>query len=192
MRTTKTRALIGVLVAALLGLFTAVAAAPAAPAAAGGSSMVICFPVYKGNVVIDWHCFDLPVEQCQPPCGPWGFDLKENIVLPVEVEHKYVDQLGQGFQQIGLGDLRGAADSFLGAAATLGRTEVTLGEAGFVDLERNELVPMGDSWLIAAGTDVGNGIWMMQQALSGRDPSPWIARGMEAFTSAYHHCAVHR
>jgi hypothetical protein len=198
----RTRILVGLLVAALLGLFTATVAAPATPAHASPSTM-ICFPIYHDGQIVDWRCLELPVFICPPPCGPWGIDLRENIVLPRDVESGYLDALGNGLALVGAAavepDPRQAAalreraeEQFLASAAILGDVEVSLGATGFADLRRNALGPPTEPWLEKAGTDVGNGIWYMQAALAGPDPSPWLDAGMQEFSSAYEHLATHR
>jgi len=189
------------LLTVMLGLLAALVAVPATPAHATPSGM-LCFPIHddKGDIV-EWHCIEIPVVICPPPCGPWAIELYEDIVLPRDVEIDYLDQLGGGLELVGAATferdpavaerlLDRAEDLFVASAAVLRGAKVQVGDVGFADLAGNQIRsdPSLD-WLEVAGTDVGNGIWDMQAALIEPRPDPWLEAGMEEFGSAYQHLA---
>ncbi len=189
------------LVTLILAAVVALVAVPATPVYANSGTMV-CFPVYDGEGnLIDFHCFEIPVLYCEPPCSPFTIDFSEDIVLPVEMEFTYLDQLGRGLQLVGAATLeRNAASArrlmdqaraqFLASAATMGRARVTSIEVGVADLRANRVLPNpGLAWLDAAGTDVGNGIVQMKAALGDPSPDPWVQAGLGFYQSAYRHLA---
>lgn len=195
MRTRRVRRLLGTLMAVAIGLFGAAVAAAPAQANTGG---MLCFPVYQGNQIIDWECVPIDIVACEPPCGLWSFDPHEDIVLPQEIEIEYLSELGQGMSLVSQAAmarnpevarrlLNDAQQAFLSSARTLRDTRITGVDVGIPDLRRNTVLPSKDDWLIAAGTDVGNGIQQMQRALRDPEPDPWIQAGMAAFTSSYQH-----
>jgi len=203
MTSRRARALVGLLLAAALGLFTATVAVPAAPAQAD-AGFHLCFPVDSdGPIVTEWYCVDIPVWWCEAPCGLFTIDPHEEIVIPVDLRREYLTDIAAGLNQIGVATLErdparaqraldAAQASFLAAARILGDNPVSIEQVGLADLRANRIVPLTDSWLEAAGTDVGNGIWWMQRAAASPSPQPWIRNGMQAFTSAYQHLATRR
>ena len=203
MTSRRIRVLAGLLLAGVLGLFTATVATPAAPAQAGGSSMHLCFPIDHDGDIVEWACIDIPVALCEAPCGIFAIDLHEEIVIPVDVQGRYLNEIAGGLNQIGVATLErdparaqraldAAQARFLTAARLLDGNQVRVEQVGLADLRAHRIVPLTDSWLEAAGTDVGNGIWWMQRAVTDPSPNPWTAYGMRAFTSAYQHLATHR
>jgi hypothetical protein len=201
MRTRRTRSrAVRALVTLMLGLLAAFVAIPATPAAASGGQL--CLPLHNANgQIVDWVCIPIEVAVCPPPCGPWAIDLRGDIVLPVELEISYLDALSNGLQLVGAAAgerdpavvnrlLGQAEEQFLTSARILGDTRVEPGDMGLADLRANVVRPDPDPWLIAAGTDVGNGIWQMQAALAGPTPNPWTEASMSSFLSAYQHLAT--
>jgi len=199
MHTSTTRRLVRTALALallVLGAGTATVAAPATPALASGSYIMLCFPVYNANgQIIDWVChpYELPRE-AEPCVNCPDFALgMDHLVLPADPY--YFEDLLRGLDLLGqaavadprqAASLRAAAEAaFLAAAERLGDNQVRLGEAGIVDWELNIVRPDPDPWLWAAGTDVGNGLTLMQQALANPEPSPWIQAGMAEFEEAY-------
>jgi hypothetical protein len=189
------RLLLGTLMAVAMGLFGAAVAAAPAQAGSGGE---LCFPVYDGDQIIGWECVPIDIVACEPPCGLWSMDPHEDIVLPQEIEIEYLNQLGQGMSLVSQAAMERNPDvakrlldqaeqAFLSSARTLGDTRISGVDVGLPDLRKNTVLPSKDEWLIAAGTDVGNGIQQMQQALRDPRPEPWIDAGMASFTSGYEH-----
>jgi hypothetical protein len=189
------------LLTVMLGFLATLVAVPATPAHASPSGM-LCFPIHdRAGDIVGWHCIEIPVVICPPPCGPWAIDLFEGIVLPRDVEIGYLDQLGGGLELVGAAAferdpavaerlLGQAQELFLAAASALGRARVQVGDVGVADLEGKQIRsdPSLD-WLKAAGTDVGNGTQDMQAALVEPAPLPWVEAGMKEFGSAYQHLA---
>jgi hypothetical protein len=181
-----------VLLALVMGASTAAVATTAAPAQA-----FVCagyLPVYgPGGQIIGWICIPVEVEiDICPGCPDWaiGFD---HLVLPEDA--RYVEDLAAG---LGLLDRAASAgpreaaglradaqQAFLTAARRLGDNRVRLGEVGAVDWERDVIRPEPAPWLEAAGTDVGNGLSLMQAALADPQPDPWLAAAMREFDEAY-------
>jgi hypothetical protein len=179
------------LLALVAGVGTATVAAAPSPAQA-----FICagyMPIYgPGGQIIGWICIpvDVEIDIC-PGCPDFAFGF-DHLVLPADA--RYVEDLAAG---LGLLDRAAAAgpreaaglraraqDAFLSAARRLGDTRVRLGEVGVVDWDRNVIRPDPDPWLVAAGTDVGNGLTLMGQALGNPDPQPWLAAAMREFEEA--------
>lgn len=184
--------------ALVLGIGTATVGVASAPAHAAGGGFLLCLPVHdqNGNLV-DWACvwISLTTEEVCPPCPDWGFSL-DHLVNPAD--RWYVEDLVGGLgllEQAALNprraeQLRAAAqEEFLSAARRLGETETRLGQAGSIDWELNVIRPDADPWLVAAGTDVGNGLTLMQQALAEPDPEPFLAAAMAEFEEAYQELA---
>jgi hypothetical protein len=185
-----------VLLALALGIGPAAVGAPASPAYASADYIMLCLPILdRSGQIVDWDChpFELPqeVDPC-PDCPDWAFNF-DHLVLPADPY--YIEDLMSGFrllERAALADPQEAPEyreaaqaAFLAAAERLGETEVRLGETGFVDWELNIIRPDPDPWLVAAGTDVGNGIGLLHQALAEPDPDPWLAAAMAAFEEAY-------
>lgn len=187
------------LLALLVGSGAATVAAPASPAYASAGYIELCLPVFDqyGNI-IGWHdciVIPLPVEKPKPgPCDhcPWTFGM-EHLVLPSDPW--YLDDVLSGLDllsQAAAADPREAAqlraaalEAFLAAAERLGEGQVRLGDVGIANFERNVIEPVPEPWLEAAGTDVGNGLSLLQRALTNPDPQPWLAAGMAEFEEAY-------
>lgn len=179
------------LLALVGGASTATVAATPAPAEA-----FVCagyLPIYGPNgQILGWICIPVAVEvDICPGCPDYaiGFD---HLVLPED--WRYLDDLAAG---LGLLDRAASAgpreaaglrveaqNAFLSAARRLGDNRIRLGEVGVVDWERGVIRPEPDPWLVAAGTDVGNGLTLMQQALANPDPQPWLAAAMREFDEA--------
>jgi hypothetical protein len=196
----RTRVRVGLALAALL--FAAVVGSPAAPAHAN-SGFHLCFPVDDDGRIVEWSCVDIPVWWCEAPCGIFTIDPHEEIVIPADRQRQYLDAIAGGLNQVGVAALErdpgraqraldAAQAQFLAAARTLDGNQVAIEQVGLADLRANRVVPLTDSWLEAAGTDVGNGIWWMQRAVADPSPQPWISEGMRSFTSAYEHLATRR
>lgn len=203
MTSRRTRALVGLMLAAVLGLFAAAVGAPATPAQAG-NGFHLCFPVSTdGPIVTEWSCIDIPVWLCEAPCGIFAIDPHEEIVIPRDLRLEYLNDIGAGLNQLGVATLErdpgraqraldAAQAKFLAAARILDGNQVRIEQVGLADLRAGRIVPLTDGWLEAAGTDVGNGILWMQRAVTDPSPQPWIRNGMESFTSAYEHLATRR
>jgi hypothetical protein len=189
-----------VLLALVLGLGAAAVATPATPASAGSGGFKLCLPILgRTGQIIGWDChwYEMPREEDPDPspepclCPEWAIVL-DHAVQPADPY--YVEDLLRGLglleQAAGAGPRMGAVlraaaqDAFLAAAERLGDTSVRLGEAGTVDWENNRVNPTSEPWLWAAGTDVGNGLTLLQAALADPEPDTWLAAGMAALDRA--------
>jgi hypothetical protein len=179
-----------------LGLPAAAGAAPSpAPATSasvtphggGGSSFIICFPVFIDPPGITvWQCYTIQIPQqvvgpgdggC-PPCGE-AIDLTYD---PAEITNPkiLVGDLGQGYGLLGqaavstvpaeAAKLHAAAiNEFTAAAKSLGSTRLGAKQVGYVDPASGRFNPESSPWRQQAGTDVLKGIANLQTYLAKGD-----------------------
>ncbi|BCB76422.1 hypothetical protein Pflav_028320 [Phytohabitans flavus] len=188
------------LLVALVACLGSVTVAAPSPAQASSLHLTYCFPLYKqmpgGWYIIEWHCFDIPVEYDPNPCclTDLAIDYGVNPVLPQDIQRGYLQQATTGISllvQAAGADPRTAAvlraraeESFLGAARQLGGSRVTLRQVGIPDIKNNRLEPMPLPWLQAAGVDIADGLGLMQRALVEPVPLPWKKAAMAEFENA--------
>lgn len=177
-----------------LGLGVATVAVPATPAQASHAYSTGCGPIYNSiGQLVGWVlCVEYRKWDDVDPCYcPWTFSFDPRVqpadprfmedvlggLTLLEQAYENPDQAEQLWSQ--------AQSTFLSAAERFGPGQIRLGQVGIADLERNRIEPVPVPWLVAAGTDVGNGLTLMQQALREPDPEPWLAAGMAEFEEAY-------
>jgi hypothetical protein len=188
------------LLATVLGLATATVAMPATPAQAS-PGFRLCLPVYDegGTKIIGWDChwYDLPIEVPCPPC-PWALEF-DHLVNPPD--RWYVEDLLDGLdllQQAALNPREAdqfrasALREFRSAAQRAGDGGIRLGTVGHADLQRNVIEPDPTPWLVAAGTDLADGMQLMHRAIRDPEPDPWIEAAMGQFEEAYQEIAQQR
>jgi hypothetical protein len=117
-----------------------------------------------------------------------------NPALPEEIEGGYLEDVAAGMGLLGqarVSDPRTAAvlraraqEEFLGAARLLRTSKVWVEQVGYSDIKNEGFEPATLPWLFAAGTDVGNGIGLMQRSLTEPDPQPWHKLAMAEFEDA--------
>jgi hypothetical protein len=189
------------LLVSVLGIATATVAVPATPAQAGPGFM-LCLPVYDegGTKIIDWDChwYDLPIEIPCPPCPDWGLEF-DHLVNPPD--QWYVEDLLDGLdllEQAALNPREAdrframAQREFMSSAQRADDPGIQLGTVGRVDRERNVIESDPHPWLVAAGTDLADGLRLMHRALKDPEPSPWIEAAMDQFEEAYQEIAQQR
>jgi hypothetical protein len=198
---------IALLMAALVASVGTVTVAAPSPASAA-TSITYCFPIYKklpgGGWYIDWVCVEIPYAYDPDPCCiyEYAIDLGINPVLTEDIERDYLDRVGNGLTllaQAALADPRTAVvlrsraqEAFLGAARQLGQARVDLQQVGIADMENRRLEPAPLPWLESAGGRIADGLSLMQRALAGPSPDPWIQAGMTAFEAAASQLAAPR
>jgi hypothetical protein len=187
-----------VLLALVVGVGTATIGAAPTPAQAGGPYIVVCFPVYWHGIIIGWECHRIPIpvemDIC-PRCPDWALSF-DHLVNPADP--RYVRDILDGLDLLGQAalnprqadQLRAAAQlEFIAAAGRVGDPEIQPGEVGIVDWQRNVIEPEPDPWLVAADTDLADGLRLMQRGLREPDPSPWLDAAMDQFEEAYQEIA---
>lgn len=174
-----------------VGVSTATVAVTPSPALALPCAGYI--PVVLPNGQVRWICIPIWVEvDLCPGCPDHAFEL-DHAVQPAD--EWWVEGLTNGLglldraAHVGPREAAGlraqAQDAFFAAARGLGvGNRVRLGQAGALDWETGVIRPDPDPWLVAAGTDVADGLNAMLQALAGPFPDPWLERAMAEFEEA--------
>ena len=135
-------------------------------------------------------------------CLHW-VDLHTSHVLPEHADKQLHAAVVTGLGK--LGEARVATDPavrarlraealelFTVAARALGDASVRLGAAGYYDPRTGATVVTGTAWLAAAGTDVGNGLTLLQRSFADPSPQPWRRLATAAFDEAYTQIATKR
>jgi hypothetical protein len=156
-----------------LALNAGIAAKPAQAAIV----IKVCFPVIINHGIVIWQCITITVKSSIGIClrcpDPYAIDFIEDRVLPVERKIQYLEKLTGGLDLLGQAGQTSdpkvrdglrlqALDSFIGAAKVLGDFKVKLNQVGYADLKANVLKPGKEPWLAAAGTDIADGLRLLQ------------------------------
>jgi hypothetical protein len=181
---------------ACLGAVTVVAPAPAQAA----TSIRYCFPLWiqvdEGVWIKKLICIDVPLAYNPDWFHDYGIDLRTDVVLPLDVQERYVNALADGLNLVGqaqrardplqAASLRSKAQqSFLTVASVLDGQTLALKQVGTVDLRNQRLDPSPNPWLERAATDITDGVANLQLAMSDPRPDPWLEAAMQEFEIAY-------
>jgi hypothetical protein len=161
----------------------------------------LCWPIWQdGQLKI--YCMDIQVEwpwekylECYM-CGV-GFEWSHGPVIREDIEARVGQEIVSGLSLLGNAEftrdpaLRAKLESeALGAFTTAARlndkSSMKLGHAAIADPAKNTFQRTDLGWLNAAGTDVGNGIQLLQQSFANPSTAPRLRTQAAAeFAEAY-------
>jgi hypothetical protein len=164
------------LAAATLALGVAAVAVVAAPPAAHAALYTVeCFPIYdQHGHVIDVICVRVPLAVDRRPCClDYWIDFHEELVNPAD-QRRYLTDLATGLDLLIQGRRDAAGLAFLSSARALRGSAVRFRDGG----------PSPDPWLVAAGTNLADGLTLMQRVAGDPSPDPWFGAAMVEFDQA--------
>ncbi|MBP2326147.1 hypothetical protein JOF56_006532 [Kibdelosporangium banguiense] len=161
----------------------------------------LCWPIWS-NGQLKIYCIDIQVKwpwekyfECWM-CGP-AFDWSHDPVIREDIRGRVGEEIVSGLSLLGQAEFTRdpaqrakleaeAMGAFTTAARLSDKSVMKLGAAGVADPQKNTLQRLDLDWLNAAGTDVGNGIWMLQRSFADPAAAPRL-RAMAAaeFAEAY-------
>jgi len=190
---------------ALVGALALAAASGAGPSAQEASAApyksLLCYMIVEdGQLKV--YCQDIEVE------WPWdkffdcwmcglGFDWRHDPVIREDLQGLVSQYTVKGLTTLGTAEFTSnptlrqqlrarALEEFGVAARYAGESRVTLGAAGLADAANNRFDPSPDPWTQAAGTDIADGVTLMQQAARNpRDAARLRALAAAQFDEAY-------
>lgn len=185
-----------VLLAALVATIGGVTlGAPGAALAATGTTY--CFPIYANGNIVGYHCFEVPFAYDPNPClcPDFAIDIVTSRVLPPDEQYGYLGQLTKGLDLVGAANhasspadarrlRQQAQDAFVAAGGYLRGVSLRLGQVGIADVAHLRFDPSPQPWLQAAGTDVVQGLQLVQQAQTSTNPDGLLSRAMTEFETA--------
>jgi hypothetical protein len=161
----------------------------------------LCWPVWThGQLKI--YCIDIQVkwpwdkfDECWV-CGV-AFDWSHDPVILQDIEGRVGEEIVSGLSLLGTAEFTRdpaqrakleaeAMGAFTTAARLNDKSAMKLGAAGIADPTKNTLQRADLDWLNAAGTDVGNGIHLLQQSFADPASAPRLrSQAAAEFAEAY-------
>lgn len=194
-RGTGWRRRLAVLLAMLVASLGGVAVTTATPAYAA-TSTTYCFPFFQDGVLIGYYCIEVPFAYDPNPClcPDFAIDILTNPALETDWQRGYLGEVGRGLGLLGQAAanpreatrLRQQAQAaFVSAGRYLGGVSLSLRQVGIADVAELRLDPSPEPWLVAAGSDLVDGLQLIQLARASSAPAPLLARAMVEFEAAY-------
>jgi hypothetical protein len=184
----------------LAGLLTLTVVA-SGPAHASPYQSKLCWIMWT-NGQLKIYCLDIQVKwpwekyfECWM-CGG-GFDWSHDPVIREDIEGRVGEEIVSGLSLLGDAEFTrdpaqrakleaGAMAAFTTAARLNGRSAMKLDAAGIADPVKNTFQRADLDWLNAAGTDVGNGIQLLQRSFADPAAAPGLrAKAAAEFAEAY-------